>query len=123
MYPTLLQYTHIITTQSKALLRSNIIGLNNTQRSAFRTINLHAEKLAQTINSLANMQDDHLPQYITKQIANLVAPIQRYAELLTSEWVGNLNHDQAMHVDIILHSALDLAELLESQHIDSSANV
>lgn len=122
MYPTLAQYTRIITTQSKALLHSNIINLNKTQRSAFRTINLHAEKLASTINSL-NIRNDHLPMYITRQIANLVAPIQRYAELLTSKWVGNLNHDQSMHVEIILHSAIDLAELLEHQSADDSVGV
>jgi hypothetical protein len=121
MYITLAQYSAIITTQAKALLHSNILGLNQTQRSAFRTINLHAAKLAQTVESLSSMRDDNFPQYIIKQIEHIVAPIQRYAELLTTAWVGQLSHDQMLHVEIILNSALDLAHLLGGQHSDTRA--
>jgi hypothetical protein len=119
MYQALAQYTHIISTQTKALLHSNIINLNKTQRSAFRTINLHVEKLARTVASLETAQGHGLPSYLVKQLDNLVAPIQRYAELLNTAWVGQLNHDQALHVEIILNSALDLAQLLNRQATDN----
>ena len=119
MYTTLLQYSTIITTQAKALLHSNIINLNNTQRSAFRTINLHAEKLAWTVAALERTYEDKIPQFIAMQLEHLVAPIQRYAELLNTSWVGQLNHDQSMHVDIILNSAIDLAHLLNRHNSDN----
>lgn len=119
MYTTLLQYSTIITTQAKALLHSNIINLNNTQRSAFRTINLHAEKLAWTVAALERTYEDKIPHFITTQLEHLVAPIQRYAELLNTAWVGQLNHDQSMHVDIILNSAIDLANLLNRHNSDN----
>jgi hypothetical protein len=121
MYTTLLQYSTIITIQAKALLHSNIVNLNSTQRSAFRTINLHAEKLAWTVAALERTYEDKLPQFIATQLEHLVAPIQRYAELLTTSWVGQLNHDQSMHVDIILHSAIDLANLLNRHNSDNQA--
>ena len=94
MYTTLLQYSTIITIQAKALLHSNILNLNSTQRSAFRTINLHAEKLAWTVAALERTYEDKLPHFIATQLEHLVAPIQRYAELLNKSWVGRLNHDQ-----------------------------
>ena len=123
MYITLTQYSNIITRQAKALLHSNILGLNQTQRNAFRTINLHASKLAQTVESLASLRSDDIPVYITKQIAHVVAPIQRYAELLTTDWVGQLSHDQMLHVEIILNSAIDLAHLLGGHESGSQAGV
>lgn len=123
MYITLTQYSKIITTQAKALLYSNILGLNQTQRNAFRTINLHATKLAQTVESLAALRSDDLPVYITKQIAHVVAPIQSYAQLLTADWVGQLSHDQMLHVEIILNSAIDLAHLLGGHESDTQAGV
>ena len=121
MYTTLAQYSTIITTQAKALLHSNILNLNNTQRSAFRTINLHAEKLAWTVAALERTYEDKLPGFIAQQLEHLVAPIQRYAELLNTAWVGQLNHNQAMHVEIILNSAIDLAHLLNRHGADNQA--
>jgi hypothetical protein len=115
MYNSLAQYSTIITTQAKALLHSNLVNLNKTQRSAFRTINLHAEKLAWTVAALERTYEDKLPRFIAEQLAHLVAPIQRYAELLNTPWVGKLNHDQSMHIEIILNSAIDLACLLNRQ--------
>lgn len=123
MHNTLNQYSNIITTQAKALLYSNILGLNPTQRGAFRTINLHANRLAHIVESLSSLRDNTIPHYITKQIEHVVAPLQRYAELLTSDWVGQLSHDQTSHVEIILNSALDLAYLLSEQENDSHAGV
>ena len=121
MYNTLAQYSAIITTQAKALLHSNIINLNSTQRSAFRTINLHAEKLAWTVAALERTHEDKLPHFIATQLEHLVAPIQRYAELLNTAWVGKLNHDQSMHVEIILNSAIDLSHLLSRRDADNHA--
>jgi hypothetical protein len=112
MHFTLSRYSDIIATQAKALLHSNTIGLNNTQRSAFRTLYKHATHLEQTIASLATLPGDTIPHYITKQLVNIVAPVQSYAELLNSDWMGSLNTNQIMHVEIILNSAIDLKDML-----------
>jgi hypothetical protein len=110
MYTALTHHSHLISLQAQAVLRCNT--LTETQYNAFCTVNLHAGKLAKTVESLASLRHDDLPHSVIKQIDHVVAPIQRYSELLLSGCFGNLSHNQTIHVKIILDNALDLAQLL-----------
>lgn len=112
MFTALTRYSHIITTQAHALLNSNTLGMTETQRRAVITINKHAQRLSTSVESLETLPDNDLPTYVTKQLIQVVAPIQSYAHILCSEWSGALNNNQSMHVEIILNSASDLQHIL-----------